>query len=222
MLVAAKCRAPVVRAAGWAGRRAWCRHTAAAAAAAGRPNLATAAAAGTARPAARAVRPVPLKLIYVAKPDPDADAVAGAWADKVRRYAPLAEVCVRGNPSRAADPGAAVRAEGDRVLKALGPADVVVALDERGKEASSEGIADLLADAGGAGGNGSGLPEVRAGGSLVFLIGGPFGHDARVRDRAARTLRLSGCVLNHAVARIVLLEQLYRGWTILRGEPYHH
>jgi len=196
-----------------AGRRA----ALASRSAAGRRNLA--AAAPSSRPAPRATRPVPLRLVYVAKPDADADAVAAGWADKVRRYTALDEACVRPNPARAGDPAAAVRAEGDRVLKALGPGDVVIALDERGKEATSTGLADVLAEAGGAGGGG-GL-EVRGSGTLVFVIGGPHGHDPRVRDRAARTLRLSGCVLNHTVARIVLLEQLYRGWTILRGEPYH-
>lgn len=193
------------------------------------PRLAATAAASTSssspsgRPTPRAARPTPLRLIYIAKADAAADAYAAAWAAKVRRYAPLEEVCLKPNPGRSAEPAAAVRAEGDRVLKALGPADVVVALDERGREATSEGLADLLAEAGG-GGGGSGALEVRGppGSALVFLIGGPHGHDPRVRARAALTLRLSGCVLNHAVARCVLLEQLYRGWTILRGEPYHH
>ena len=217
------------------------------------------------RPLPRAVRPTRLKLVYVAKPDATADALAAEWAAKLRRYAPLEEVAVRPNPGKAAAPEAAVAAEGARVLRALGPSDVVVALDERGREATSAGIADLLAAAGGAGtgkrgrgGRGWGwgwgrgrscralnlnhrspphghalTPSSLAGASaalevrgaaaaLVFLIGGPHGHAPPVAARADATLRLSGCVLNHTLARVVLLEQLYRGWTILRGEPYHH
>ena len=58
--------------------------------------------------------------------------------------------------------------------------------------------------------------------SLVFCIGGPFGHAPAVRARGNDVIRLSRCVLNHQVAHVVVLEQLYRGWTILRGEPYHH
>jgi 23S rRNA (pseudouridine1915-N3)-methyltransferase len=58
--------------------------------------------------------------------------------------------------------------------------------------------------------------------SVVFCIGGPFGHAPAVRERANDTIRLSKMVLNHQVAHVVLLEQLYRAWTILRGEPYHH
>jgi 23S rRNA (pseudouridine1915-N3)-methyltransferase len=58
--------------------------------------------------------------------------------------------------------------------------------------------------------------------SLIFCIGGPYGLTEEVRSRADVCIRLSDCVLNHQVARVVLLEQLYRAWTIIRREPYHH
>ena len=58
--------------------------------------------------------------------------------------------------------------------------------------------------------------------ALVFAVGGPFGHGPAMRARADHVVRLSSCCLNHEVARVVLLEQVYRAWTILRGEPYHH
>ena len=104
-----------------------------------------------------------------------------------------------------------MRAEGERVMKHVQPDDFVVALDERGKDLTSEGFAALLADAGDAGKR-----------SVVFALGGPFGHDDAVRRRADVQLRLGAMVMNHQVARIVALEQMYRAWTILRGEPYHH
>ena len=56
---------------------------------------------------------------------------------------------------------------------------------------------------------------------LAFAIGGDEGLDAAVRERAWRVLRLSSMTLPHRLARLVLLEQLYRGLTLLRGEPYH-
>lgn len=62
----------------------------------------------------------------------------------------------------------------------------------------------------------------RSAANLVFIVGGPFGLADTVRQRADAVLRLSDCVLNHQVARVVLLEQLYRAWTIIRREPYHH
>ncbi|KAA6425975.1 MAG: eyespot assembly ABC1 kinase family [Trebouxia sp. A1-2] len=58
--------------------------------------------------------------------------------------------------------------------------------------------------------------------NLVFCIGGPYGHGMDVRSRANETMKLSDMVLNHQIAHMVLLEQIYRAWTILRGEPYHH
>ncbi len=87
----------------------------------------------------------------------------------------------------------------------------IVALDERGEERTSEGFAELL-EAG-----------ARVGAHpLVFVIGGPYGLDAEVKAAAWKTIRLSNLVLNHAVARVVLVEQLYRACSIRSGSPYHH
>ena len=106
-----------------------------------------------------------------------------------------------------------MEAEGQKVLGRLRGDDFVVALDERGKDLSSEGLAELLAEPPGGAGR------------VVFLIGGPYGHSPEVRERArarGAVVRLSRMVLNHQVARLVALEQIYRGWTIIRGEKYHH
>ena len=163
---------------------------------------------------ARAARPVPIHLLAVAKggrADGGGAAAAAEWAEKLRRYAPVVETLVRPNPSNSRDPEVARAAEGERVLRAVPPGAWQVALDERGREVRSEDVAALLAAAGDAGAT-----------ALVFAVGGPHGHPAAVRAAARDVVRLSPLVLNHSVARIVLLEQLYRGWTILRGEPYHH
>jgi 23S rRNA (pseudouridine1915-N3)-methyltransferase len=97
-----------------------------------------------------------------------------------------------------------------QVLKAISASERLVLLDERGRDASSEDVARLLTRA-----SDDGTP-------LCFVIGGPFGHGSGVVARADDSIRLSRMVLNHAVAYIVLAEQLYRAWTIVRGEPYHH
>lgn len=97
-----------------------------------------------------------------------------------------------------------------QVLKAISPGERVVLLDERGRDASSEDVARLLIKA-----SDDGTP-------LCFVIGGPFGHGAAVMQRGDESIRLSRMVLNHSVAYVVLVEQLYRAWTIVRGEPYHH
>lgn len=101
--------------------------------------------------------------------------------------------------------------EADRVLAALPARAHVVALDERGSRVTSPGLAELLAAAPDSGRDG-----------IVFLIGGPHGHGAAVARAAHARIRLSDMVLNHQLAHILLLEQLYRAWTILRGSPYHH
>ena len=150
-------------------------------------------------------------------PCPLHDPLINDWLEKARRYAPkIEDVRLPVNPQRAKDDSeAATRAEGGRVLKHLGPDDFVVLLDERGKALSSEKLADLVAEAGERCGSSSSS-------SLTFVVGGPFGHAKAVSERADATLRLSELVLNHAVARVVLGEALYRAYTILRGVPYHH
>jgi 23S rRNA (pseudouridine1915-N3)-methyltransferase len=161
---------------------------------------------------ARATRPVPIKIVSVGKGSGKGAALmAEEWTSKAARYAPVQLLQIKPNPLNAKDTAAAVAAEGQRVLQALGPGDRLVLLDERGRELRSEDMAALLARAGD--------DNVRG---LVFAIGGPYGHGEAVRRRADDVVRLSALVLNHEVAKIVLAEQIYRGWSILRGEPYHH
>ncbi|KAG6409719.1 hypothetical protein SASPL_127761 [Salvia splendens] len=88
---------------------------------------------------------------------------------------------------------------------------LVVMLDERGRDVSSEQMASLIADAGNTGAS-----------SILFCIGGPYGHGRQLRERADVSIRLSSLVLNHEIALVVLAEQLYRAWTILKGQKYHH
>jgi len=79
----------------------------------------------------------------------------------------------------------------------------VVALDERGRDLTTEQFARLLSE------------------QTVFVIGGPDGLDESVKKDAALLLRLSSLTLPHALAQVVLLEQIYRAATMLTGHPYH-
>lgn len=161
---------------------------------------------------ARSVKAVPLTVVTVGKGNSKgAELMATEWSEKIRRYTRLHDVRLPTNPKNAKDTSVAVVHEGERVLKSLKPLDRVILLDERGRDLSSEDFARLLAQA-----SDEGWPQ------LVFCIGGPFGHSKEVRSRADDQIKLSKMVLNHQVAHVVLLEQLYRAWTILRGEPYHH
>ncbi|KAH9548764.1 hypothetical protein CY35_11G104900 [Sphagnum magellanicum] len=109
------------------------------------------------------------------------------------------------------DVSAQIASEGEYVMRLISAKEWLVLLDEHGKEVTSEQFADLMADASDTGAS-----------ALVFCIGGPFGHGPQLHARANITVKLSSMVLNHQLAFLVLLEQIYRGWTILRGENYHH
>lgn len=138
-----------------------------------------------------------------------ADLAAKDYTKRLNRYGPFQEI--QHKPDSAGDRITAQRKEADRLLSKLGPRDRLFVLDERGRDIRSEGLAVLLETAA--------LDGVQ---QLAFAIGGPYGHHESLRKQSHETLRLSGLVLNHQVARVLLLEQLYRGWTILRNEPYHH
>lgn len=107
---------------------------------------------------------------------------------------------------------AATAEEAASKLLALLPArGWLIALDERGVDLDSLGFSRLLTDAADQGVT-----------TLVYALGGAYGHAASVREQARRVVRLSPLVMNHAVARVVLYEQIYRACTIRAGEPYHH
>jgi 23S rRNA (pseudouridine1915-N3)-methyltransferase len=114
------------------------------------------------------------------------------------------------NESRAANADARKVDEAARLLKAAGAASAHVVLDETGKQLSSEAFARWIA-------------QKRHSGSkdLAFLIGGPDGHGAEAIEGATLKLSLGPMTLPHGIARVVLIEQLYRAATILSGHPYH-
>lgn len=101
--------------------------------------------------------------------------------------------------------------EGKLILDAVSPSDMVVLLDERGRQFSSTAFATWM-------------DKKMASGRkrLVMVIGGPYGFSQTVYDRADEMVSLSCMTFNHDMVRMFLAEQLYRGFTILRGEPYHH
>ena len=99
--------------------------------------------------------------------------------------------------------------EGEAVLARVGERERVVALDERGKEETSAEFARRVGR------------WLEGGQDVALVVGGADGLAPAVRERAAETLALSRLTLAHRLARLVLVEQLYRALTILRGEPYH-
>lgn len=101
--------------------------------------------------------------------------------------------------------------EAELILKKLSVTDHVVLLDEKGLEFSSVQFADYL--------DKKAIGSVQ---SMVFIIGGPYGFDATVYQRANAQLALSRMTFSHQMVRLFFVEQLYRAYSIIKGEPYHH
>lgn len=101
--------------------------------------------------------------------------------------------------------------EAEVILSKLKNSDFVVLLDEKGKQFSSEGFADFIQKQ-----FNSGMKQ------LVFVIGGPYGFSEAVYERAQVKLSLSKMTFSHQMVRLFFTEQLYRAFTILKNEPYHH
>ena len=104
-----------------------------------------------------------------------------------------------------------IEAERDEILKLLKPNDVLILLDEKGKEFDSVGFSVFLQK-----------KFNETGGSLIFLSGGAYGFHKDIYDRAADTIALSKMTFTHQMVRLIFAEQLYRAMTILKGEKYHH
>jgi len=99
--------------------------------------------------------------------------------------------------------------EGERILAAVPQGATLLALDERGRSVTTQGLSVMLSD------------WMRDGTYPCFVIGGADGLSDPVRERAAKLISLSALTLPHALVRVVLAEQLYRAWTILARHPYH-
>jgi 23S rRNA (pseudouridine1915-N3)-methyltransferase len=98
---------------------------------------------------------------------------------------------------------------GADMLGAIPKGATLIALDEKGKSVTSQGLSVMLSD------------WMRDGSHPVFAIGGADGLDAAIKERAAKLISLSALTLPHALVRVVLAEQLYRAWSILARHPYH-
>jgi 23S rRNA (pseudouridine1915-N3)-methyltransferase len=158
------------------------------------------------------VRALPIRVITVGKKRSEGvRLLVDEYKIKLKPYCSFEDSLVRSNPRNAQDVRAQVEDEEVAMMKLIGSDDWVVVLDERGRDIDSEQMAELLGDAGNSGAS-----------RISFCIGGAYGHGTQVRKRANVTIRLSSMVLNHQIALVVLMEQLYRSWTILKGQNYHH
>ena len=138
--------------------------------------------------------------------------VRTATEEYLQRLAPLSAALTEIAPGTRSARGTshqAIAAEGKRLLGALKADEHVTALDERGRELSTRELAAWLGQ------------RLHDGRDLAFLIGGPDGFAPEVLARSDFTLSLSRLTLPHALARVLLVEQLYRAHSILGNHPYH-
>jgi len=101
--------------------------------------------------------------------------------------------------------------EGELLLKQIGNSDFLILFDEKGKQFSSREFSSLLQKQ-----MNSGVKQ------LCFVIGGPYGFSEKVYQRANQKISLSRMTFSHQMVRLFTVEQLYRAFSILRNEPYHH
>ena len=154
-----------------------------------------------------------IELIVVGKTDmKEVEALVSMYTKRLNHYikfaiTTLADVRNTKNLSAAEQK----RLEGETILRLVTDSDHLMLLDEHGLELRSIEFADLL------------QKRMSAGTKrLVFVIGGPYGFSDAVYQRANSKLSLSKMTFSHQIVRAIFTEQLYRAFTILKNEPYHH
>jgi 23S rRNA (pseudouridine1915-N3)-methyltransferase len=149
-------------------------------------------------------------LICVGRPGRLLEAAIAEYEARAKRYWSFEVAEVREERGRGSSEAAVRAGEGERLLKRVPKGAEVVALSRTGEVVGSPALARRLEQA-----------ALHGGPDVAFVIGGAYGLDEAVLRAAARSLALSAFTMPHDLARLVLVEQLYRAGTILRGEPYH-
>lgn len=134
------------------------------------------------------------------------------YAGRISKYIPFQVKTLPGIKKTGKMPVESVKEkEGNTALREICENDFVILLDEKGKQLSSVQFSEFL--------NKKMNESVK---NLVFIIGGAYGFHNKLRQRAQLKLSLSKMTFSHQIVRIIFLEQLYRAFTIIRGEPYHN
>ena len=133
------------------------------------------------------------------------------YLKRLKYYCPVSVHVVKGERiTKSSVEDAVKEKESERLVAKIPNGALVVVLDERGKQFGSQGLAEKVQQW-----------QNRSVQHVAFVLGGPLGLSDRVRSEADLVLSLSKLTFVHEMARVVLIEQLYRAWTILRNEKYH-
>lgn len=135
-----------------------------------------------------------------------------SYAERIKRYVPFETITIPDIRNTRNMPAIEQKAkEAEKIMQVLKEDDLVVVLDEKGKELSTIDFSTWLE-------KNMMIRQKR----LVFIIGGPWGVSDTVLQRADHKFSLSQMTFSHQIVRLLFLEQLYRAFTVIRGEPYHH
>jgi 23S rRNA (pseudouridine1915-N3)-methyltransferase len=153
-----------------------------------------------------------MKLVIVAVGQRVPDWAQTAWDDYAKRFPPELKVelkAVKTEPRGSKTLETLLAAERERIAAAIPKGARIVALDERGTNLTTKALAQRLTD------------WQLSGDDVALIIGGPDGIEPAFRQAAHERVRLSDLTLPHAMARVLLIEQLYRAWSVNAGHPYH-
>ncbi len=133
------------------------------------------------------------------------------YMSRLAHYSRVEFVEIPDQPHKSGLPDQTRQREGESILRHIRPEDHVVLLDENGKSFSSTEWATWI------------QKQMNAGTrTLVFIVGGAYGFSEEVRKRSNQSVSLSKMTFPHDLVRVIMVEQLYRAFTILKGENYHH
>jgi 23S rRNA (pseudouridine1915-N3)-methyltransferase len=153
-----------------------------------------------------------MKLSIIAVGQRMPDWAQTAYDDYAKRFPPDAKVdikAVKTEPRGSKTLATLLQAERGRIEAAVSRGTRIVVLDERGQGVTTVALAQMLSQ------------WQMQGDDVAFVIGGPDGLDPEFKAQAAQRIRLSDMTLPHAMARVVLIEQLYRAWSVNHNHPYH-
>ncbi len=153
-----------------------------------------------------------LKLLLVGKTtDAPIRQIEADYEKRIKRYTAFEQLVIDNAAIRSGPEETIRRREGELILKKIDPSDYLILMDERGKTFSSVQFAAEI---------NSWLNTSRK--TVVLAIGGAYGFSDDVKKRANGLISLSPMTFSHQIVRAILMEQIYRAFTILNNEPYHH
>lgn len=153
-----------------------------------------------------------IKLLLMGKTtDESIRRIEADYEKRIKRYTAFESIVIDNSSVRNGPESVIRQKEGEMILKRLSPGDHLILLDERGKSYTSVQFANEI---------NNWMTSSKK--TVVLTIGGAYGFSDEVKQRANGMVSLSAMTFSHQIVRIIMMEQVYRAFTILNNEPYHH